>query len=279
MQKIIFVSGASSGIGYDTAKSLARLGHKVYAGARRTALMEPLREYGVIPLELDVTDPLSRNRAISSILEQEGRLDVLVNNAGYGYFGAIETVSGEEARRQLEVNLFGLSELCRLVLPGMRERGGGRIINVSSVAGKAVLYFGGWYHVSKFAVEAFSDSLRMEMAPFGVDVVIIEPGGIKTDWGTIAADHLIESSAGTPYEKPAANEAGLMREAYTSTLLSDPSVVTKAIVRAVESKRPRARYRVGFGSRAMVWSHAILPDRAWDRLMRKAGSLKVKLKH
>ena len=193
----ILVTGASSGIGFETARQLAREGHKVFAAARRVELMEPLRQEGITPVFLDVCD----EKSIDACLEQIGAVDVLVNNAGFGYFGAVENVPLEEARRQLEVNVFGLATLCRKVLPWMRERHFGRIINISSVAGRTCMYFGGWYHVSKYAVEALSDTLRMETARFGIDVVLIEPGGIRTDWGIIAAKHLAESSAGTAYEK------------------------------------------------------------------------------
>ena len=159
--KIILVTGASSGIGFDAARSLAQKGHRVYGAARRVEKMEPLRAYGVIPLRMDVTDEASMEAGVRSILEAEGRIDILVNNAGYGSFGAIENVPIEEARRQLEVNVFGLARLTQLVLPSMRAQQAGRIIDIASVAGKMNLYFGGWYHVSKFAVESLSDALRM----------------------------------------------------------------------------------------------------------------------
>lgn len=265
--KRVLVTGASSGIGYDTAKALAAAGYEVFAAARRVELMEPLREFGVTPVHLDVTSEDS----IAACLAIVGQVDVLVNNAGYGYFGAIENVPLDDARRQLEVNLFGLAALCRAVLPGMRSRGKGRIINVSSVAGRGVLYFGGWYHVSKYAVEAFSDALRMEMKPFGVDVVLVEPGGIHTDWGVIAADHLHDSSIGTPYEEPALNQARTMKWAYSRRLLSEPVVVQRAIVRAVRAHRPRTRYVVGFGARALLLTHALLPTRWWDAIARLGG--------
>ena len=150
MTKVILVTGASSGIGFDAAQALARQGHRVYAAARRVERMEPLKEDGVVPVRLDVTDEASMEACVRTILEKEGRIDALVNNAGYGYFGAIENVPLEEARRQVEVNVFDLARLCQLVLPSMREQGSGRIVNISSIAGKAVIYFGGWYHVSKY---------------------------------------------------------------------------------------------------------------------------------
>lgn len=265
---IILITGASSGIGYDAALTLARQGHKIYAAARRVELMEPLRAVGVIPIKMDVTDEQSMRDGIQKVIDVEGRIDVLINNAGYGYFGAIETVTMDEARRQLEVNVFGLARLCQMVIPIMMQQGSGRIINTSSIAGKLVLPYGGWYHVSKFSVEALSDALRMELKPFGIDVSMIEPGGIRTDWGIIAAHHLKESSTGTPYEKTATNEARIMQKVYTGKYLSSPHVITKCISKAVNSRHPRARYRTGRFSHLGVFIHWLLPARWWDALMR-----------
>lgn len=274
-QKVILITGASSGIGYDTATRLAKQGHKVYGAARRMDKMLPLKELGVTPIQMDVTDDASMIAGVNAILEAEGRIDVLVNNAGYGYLGAAENVSMEEARRQIEVNVFGLARLTQLMLPNMREQGSGRIINVASMAGKMALGFGTWYNVSKYAVEAFSDALRMEVRPFGIDVVIIEPGGIKTDWGLIAADHLAASSKGTVYEETATNEANALRYAYTSKLLSPPSVVSRTICKGVNRKHPRTRYRVGIGSRSIVFLHWLLPTRWWDALGRRLGEVRI----
>lgn len=260
----ILVTGGSSGIGFETAKTLALAGHTVFAAARRVELMEPLREFGVTPLRLDVCDEAS----IDACLSEACAIDILINNAGFGYFGALENVSLEEARRQLDVNVFGLASLTKKVLPGMRERGFGRVINVSSVAGRVPMYFGVWYNVSKYSVEALSDALRMEVKPFGVDVVLIEPGGIRTDWGIIAAKHLAESSKGTAYEEDALREAVVMDRGYTSQLLAKPSAVTRAIVKAVKARRPRVRYLVGSGARSLVFWHAVLPARWWDACSR-----------
>ena len=275
-QKVILITGASSGIGFDAAQKLASRGHRVYAAARRMELMGPLRNKGIMPVRMDVTDERSMTEGVNFVLQQEGRIDVLVNNAGYGYFGAVETVTMEEARRQLEVNVFGLARLCQLVLPTMRNQGYGRIINTSSIAGKIVLPFGGWYNVSKFSVEALSDALRMEVKPFGIDVVMIEPGGIKTDWGLIAARHLKESSAGTAYEADGIRFADVMHYGYSSKLLSSPQVITRAILRAVDSRRPKARYRTGRASHTLVFLHNILPTRCWDALMRRTLHIKIK---
>lgn len=276
-QKVILITGASSGIGYDTATRLAKQGHKVYGAARRIDKMLPLKEFGITPIKMDVTDDASMIAGVNAVLEAEGRIDVLVNNAGYGYFGAVENVTMEEARKQLEVNVFGLARLTQLVIPHMRKQGSGRIVNLASIAGKLALYFGGWYHVSKFAVEGFSDALRMELKPFGIDVVIIEPGGIRTEWGIIAADHLAESSKGTVYEQAALNEANAIKNAYTQggKLLSPPSVIAKAICKGVNRKHPKARYRTGMGSHSMVFLHWLLPSKWWDGLMRGMGKVKV----
>lgn len=274
-QKVILITGASSGIGYDTAALLAKQGHKVYGAARRIDKMQPLKTLGVTPIMMDVTDEASMAAGVQALLDAEGRIDVLVNNAGYGYLGAVENIAMEEARKQLDVNVFGLARLTQLVLPVMRKQGSGRIVNVASIAGKMSFGFMGWYSVSKYAVEAFSDALRMEMRPFGVDVVIIEPGGIKTDWGIIAANHLEESSKGTVYEGATTNEANLLRYTYSSKLLSKPSVVAKAISKGVNRRRPRARYRTGMGSRSLVFFHWLIPTRWWDAIGRRLGKTQI----
>lgn len=273
--KVILITGASSGIGFDAAQTLAKQGHKVYAAARRLELMEPLKPLGVQPIRMDVTDEASMQAGVEAVIKAEGRIDVLVNNAGYGFFGAIETVPMEEARRQLEVNVFGLARLTQLVLPHMRKQGGGRIVNTSSIAGKMVFYMGGWYNVTKYSVEAFSDALRMEVKPFGIDVVMIEPGAIKTDWGLIAARHLKESSTGTAYETTGTQWADNMDWFYKTNMLSKPSVITKAISRAVNSRRPKARYCRGRFSFVGRVAHALMPARWWDAMMRQGGKIKV----
>ena len=274
-KKVILLTGASSGIGYDTALTLAKQGHCVYAAARRLEKMEPLKEYGVKVIKMDVTDEESMRQGVDAVMRAEGRIDVLVNNAGYGYFGAIENVTMEEARRQLEVNLFGLAQLTKMVLPIMRQQGSGRIINTSSIAGKMAIIYGGWYNVTKYAVEAFSDALRMEMKPFGIDVVKIEPGAIKTDWGVIAANHLEESSAGTAYEETGSRLSRSMRWFYESNIGSSPKVITRVICRAVNSRHPRACYsrgRFSFFGRA---AHLILPARWFDAIMRGVGRIRI----
>jgi len=274
--RVILITGASSGIGYDAAQTLAQQGHKVYAAARRVEKMEPLKAFGVQVVKMDVTDEESMQNGVQAVIQAEGRIDVLVNNAGYGFFGAIENVPMEEARRQLEVNVFGLARLTQLVLPYMRQQKCGRIVNTSSIAGKMVFYLGGWYNVTKYSVEAFSDALRMEVKPFGIDVVMIEPGAIKTDWGIIAAKHLKESSAGTPYEAVGTRWANNMHWFYHTNMLSSPAVITKAISRAVNSRHPKARYCRGRFSFVGRVAHALMPARWWDAMMRQGGKIKVK---
>lgn len=274
-KQIILLTGASSGIGYGTAVALAQQGHQVFAAARRVERMESLRQYGIVPLKMDVTDEKSMQQCVQAVLDQAGRIDVLINNAGYGYFGAVENVPMDDARDQLEVNVFGLARLCQLVLPTMRAQHSGRIINIASVAGRSVFYYGGWYHVSKYAVEALSDALRMELKPFGIDVVIIEPGAIKTNWGLIAADHLADTSKGTAYEQTGSMMAQNLRNMYLSNAISDPSVVRRAICRAVNAKRPCTRYRIGRMANAIVFFHWLLPTRWWDAFLRIMGKRKL----
>ncbi|WP_088825542.1 MULTISPECIES: oxidoreductase [Listeria] len=270
-KQVILITGATSGIGYQTAKFLAEQGHRVYGAGRRIEKMDSLKNIGVTSIQLDVTNEESMNKAIQSIIEQEGKIDVLVNNAGYGSYGAVEDVTIEEAKKQFEVNLFGLARLTQLVLPHMRAQNYGRIINTSSMGGRLTSFMGAWYHATKYALEGFSDALRMEVKQFGIDVVLIEPGGIKTDWGFIAADHLEKSAQEGAYAAIAKKTAQGMRKQYSGNLMSNPLIISKAISKAINSKRPRTRYLIGFGAKPLVFLHAILPDRAFDFLMMRAS--------
>ncbi|HAT55540.1 MAG TPA: short-chain dehydrogenase/reductase [Lactobacillus sp.] len=269
--KVILITGASSGIGYQTAQLLAQQGHKVYGAARRLDKIAPLQKDGVIPLKLDVTDGDSIRAAVSTIITAEKRLDVVINNAGYGSYGAIEDVPLEEAKRQFDVNLFGVAQLTKIVLPYMRQQHSGRIINISSMGGRLTSYFGAWYHATKYAIEAFSDALRMETKAFGIDVALIEPGGIKTNWGIIAADHLVESSKDGVYAQAADKTAAGMRKQYSGNLMSSPKIVSNAISKAVNSRRPRVRYLIGFGAKPLTFMHTILPTRMFDWMMMHAS--------
>ena len=264
MNKIALVTGASSGIGAMTARELSKAGYTVYAAARRVDRMEVLKKDGIRPVSLDLTKEESMTNCVETILKETGRIDVLVNNAGYGSYGAIEDVPMDEARRQFEVNLFGMARLIQLVTPGMRENHYGKIVNISSMGGKIWTKFGGWYHATKFAVEGFSDCLRMELAPFGIDVVVVEPGGIKTDWGIIAANHLKETAKGGAYEPYANKAADGMIKNYSGNMLAKPELIAKTVKKAVTKKQPRTRYLVGFMAKPMVITHKIFGDRVFD---------------
>ena len=268
MKKIILVTGATDGIGHQTALQLKDQGYKVYGGGRNSEKLNKLKREGIIPVKLDLTQVDTLKTAVNQIVKSENRLDVLVNCAGYGSYGAIENVSMEEAQRQFDVNVFGLAELVKLVLPVMRKQHSGKIINVSSMGGRLTTYFGAWYHATKYALEAFSDALRMEVKDFGIDVVLIEPGGIKTNWGFIAAKHLKDSSKGTVYEEKADKVAASMDKQYSSNMLSNPKVVSNAICKAVGKKNPKARYLIGFGAKPLVFLHTILPAKTFDWIMK-----------
>ena len=266
--KVILVTGASSGIGKATALALAELGHRVSAGARRVAKMGPFTEAGVSVHFLDLTDDDSIEEFVADVLKREGRIDALINNAGYGVYGSIEDISLSEARDQFEVNLFGLARLTQLVLPTMREQGSGTIINLSSMGGKVYTPLGAWYHASKHALEGWSDCLRIEVASFGIKVVIIEPGAIETEFDQVLIDPLLERSKGGPYETLAGRMAKATRDTFSSGKASNPSVIAKVIVRAIESKRPKTRYVAGYLARPTMIARAILPDRVFDWIIR-----------
>ncbi|GAB4098679.1 oxidoreductase [Sinomonas halotolerans] len=270
MEQVALVTGASSGIGEATVRALLAAGFTVYAGARRVDRMAGLADDGARVLALDVTSEESMAGAVGRILDEAGRVDVLVNNAGYGSFGALEDVPIDEARRQFEVNVFGLARLTQLVLPGMRERRSGTVVNVSSIGGKFYEPLASWYHATKFAVEGLSDSLRIELLPFGVRVVVIQPGPILSEWSGIAQESLRATAEGGAYEEQARRVAATVAGAYTDRLASPPEVVASAILRAVQSRYPAPRYPVGRGAAPLMLLRKVLPDRAFDLLVRAA---------
>ena len=197
---------------------------------------------------------------------------MLVNNAGYGSYGSVEDVPIDEARRQFEVNVFGLARLTQLVTPHMRAQESGRIINVSSIGGKFYEPLGAWYHATKFAVEGFSDSLRVELAPYGIRVVIIEPGPIRTEWNTISRESLVEVSRGTAYEDQAEKVRSRMEKADQPMSSSGPEVVARKIVKAATTSRPKPRYPVGRGAGTIMGARRVLPDRAFDGIIKRLYS-------
>lgn len=271
--KVALVTGASSGIGEATALKLKALGYTVYAAARRVERMHPLAQAGLHVLPLDVTDDASMQACVQDILARSGRIDVLVNNAGYGSYGAVEDVPSDEARAQFEVNVFGAVRLIQLVLPQMRAQRSGTIINITSMGGKMHTPLGAWYHGTKFALEAISDCLRLEVQPFGIDVVVIEPGGIKTEWADIAAQKVVETSGRGPYAPQAQAMARSMVGQTSRKYQSPPQVIADTIARAVSARRPKTRYAVGFGAKPLIFLRRLLSDRAFDGLMRLATGI------
>jgi NAD(P)-dependent dehydrogenase (short-subunit alcohol dehydrogenase family) len=265
--KTALVTGASSGIGEATALQLAELGYTVYAAARRVERMSDLADRGIRIRSVDVTDDPSMVALVEMIIADTGRIDVLVNNAGYGSYGALEDMPIQEARRQFEVNVFGLARLTQLVLPQMRAQRDGYLVNVSSMGGRIWEPLGSWYHASKFAVEGLSDSLRVEVAEFGIKVVIIEPGSIRSEWSAIAADQLEAMSANTPYARQAKVVGAVLRGVDRSQMASGPEVVAEAIAKAVQSAKPRTRYIVGGGARGILLAERILSDRGFDKFI------------
>jgi NADP-dependent 3-hydroxy acid dehydrogenase YdfG len=271
--KIALVTGASSGIGEATARELAAAGFTVYAAARRAGRLEKLTEAGICPLVMDVTDDASMRAGVDAILKAQGRIDVLVNNAGYGSYGALEDVPMAEARAQMEVNVFGAARLIQLVLPAMRAQRSGTIVNVTSMGGKITTPLGAWYHATKFALEAISDCLRMEVTPFGIDVVVIEPGGIRTEWSGIAADKVRAVSGNGPYGPQGSAVASSLTSESTHRRSSPPELIAQTITRAVTARRPRTRYAVGYGAKPLIFLHGLLPDRTFDAFIRRATSI------
>ena len=262
------VTGASAGIGAAIARQLLADGYRVFAGARRVERMAGLAAAGATALALDVTDDPSMVAAVETIAAEAGRIDVLVNNAGYGSYGSLEEVPLAEGRRQFEVNVFGLARLTQLVLPAMRAEGSGAIVNISSIGGKIYEPFGSWYHASKFAVEGMSDCLRLELEPFGIRVIVIEPGAIRSEWTGIAHDNLLQWSGSGPYKPYAEAHARMFARADTSSVSAPPEAVAKIVSRALKARRPRTRYPAAGGALPLLMLRRILPDRLFDGVVR-----------
>lgn len=269
MKQNVLVTGASAGIGYAAAELLLKSGYRVFAGARRVEKMRGLEALGATIFALDVTDEASLKSAVDLALREGGSLDVLVNNAGYGAHGAVEDVPIAEARRQFEVNLFGLARLTQLALPHMRARGAGSIINISSIAGKISMPTGGWYHASKHALEAYSDALRLETAQFGIKVVLIEPGPIRTEWDDTALVNLEKYSGSGPYAPLVRRITEKFRAGYRAGA-PGPEAVAAVILKALRSRPPAARYAVPFSAGVLLFLKRLVPDALLDRALRAA---------
>jgi NAD(P)-dependent dehydrogenase (short-subunit alcohol dehydrogenase family) len=266
-QKVALVTGASAGIGKAIVRRLLADGWVVYGAARRMDHMADIRSEGARVLAMDVTDDASMSAAVKQLLDAEGRIDALVNNAGYGSYGAIEDVPLDEARRQFEVNVFGVARMCQLVLSAMRAAGSGTIVNITSMGGRIWMPIGGWYHATKHALEVLSAALRVEVRPFGVNVVVVQPGAIKSEWADIAADNLDKTGRDSVYQATIGPMARALRN-YDKA--AGPEVVAQAVSRAVSSARPKRRYATPLDAKALIFLHWLLPDALFERLLKAA---------
>ena len=266
-KSVALVTGASAGIGKAIVRRLLRDGWAVYGAARRVDHMADIRGEGAQVLAMDVTDDASMTAAVRQLLDAEGRIDALVNNAGYGSYGAVEDVALEEARRQFEVNVFGVARLCQLVLPAMRGARSGTIVNITSMGGRIWMPIGGWYHATKHALEVLSDALRVEVKPFGINVVVVQPGAIKSEWADIAADNLDRTARDSVYQATIGPMARALRN-YDRA--AGPEVVAEAVSRAVNSPHPKRRYATPLDAKALIFLHWLLPDALFERLLKAA---------
>ncbi|MFB2894872.1 SDR family NAD(P)-dependent oxidoreductase [Aerosakkonemataceae cyanobacterium BLCC-F50] len=266
---VALVTGASSGIGKATAIALKSVGFITYATARNPQTLSDLAAKGCHVLQLDITDEASMLAAVRSIEAKHGAISVLVNNAGYNQIGPLEELTMEEIRRQFETNVFGLLRMCQLVLPGMRLQGYGRIINVGSIGGTFTTPGNGAYHASKYAVESFTDALRYEVKPFGVDVVLIQPTGVRTPFIEKLYALMPQTGNDSPYATFKRNIEAQIQQMFggnTRGILT-PEDVAKVIIQASLVRRPQTRYKVGLGGKIFFWIRRLLSDRAWDALM------------
>ncbi|MGO9490197.1 MAG: oxidoreductase [Solirubrobacteraceae bacterium] len=273
--KAVLITGCSSGIGHATARRLLGAGWTVYATARRPESLADLEQAGAKTLALDVTDEASMSAAVAAVAEAEGAVGVLINNAGYSQSGAIETVPMDAVRRQFETNVFGVVRLTQLVLAGMRAQRWGRIVNVGSMGGRLTFPGAGHYHASKHALEAISDALRFEVRPFGIDVVLLEPGLITTDFGEAAAGAMASVSSTVqegPYTGFNAAVGALTKGAYEGPMRrlgGGPERVAAVIERVIGARRPPTRVTITPSAKLMIATHSLLSDRAWDAAMRR----------
>ena len=265
MKKVILITGASSGIGKDTAISLIKHGHVVYGAARRLEMMQDIIQAGGHAIKMDILKEKNIDDVVNQIINEQNRIDVLINNAGYGLWGAVETISIDEAKRQFDVNIFGLAYLTKKIIPFMRKQKSGKIINMSSMGGKVYTPFGAWYHATKYALEGWSDCLRIELKSFGIDVILIEPGVIKTEFQNVMMDSTVERSIGTPYEKKLKALEKATQEMYARGIGSPPSTITKLIIKAINSHNPKRRYVGGLFAKPMLFIKKWFGDKMYEK--------------
>ena len=265
MNKVILITGASSGIGKNTALSLIKEGHVVYGAARRLEMMQDIIQAGGHAIKMDILKERNIDEVVNQIVKEQNRIDVLINNAGYGLWGAVETISIAEAKRQFDVNIFGLAYLTKKIIPLMRKQKSGKIVNMSSMGGKVYTPFGAWYHATKYALEGWSDCLRMELKNFGIDVILIEPGIIKTEFQYVMMDSTVERSIGTPYEKKLKALEKATQEMYAKGIGSPPSTITKLIIKAINSHNPKRRYVGGLFAKPMLFIKKWFGDKIYEK--------------
>jgi NADP-dependent 3-hydroxy acid dehydrogenase YdfG len=267
----ILVTGCSSGIGAATADLLVRAGHTVYATARRPGALSGLEAAGARALTLDVTSEQSMSAAVRAVEEEHGHVGTLVNNAGYGEYGTIEETDLDKVRTMFETNVFGLARMCQLVLPAMRTAHAGRVVNIGSMGGRLTWPAGGYYHATKYAVEAISDALRNEVRQFGIHVSLVEPGLIRTGFEeTAMSSDAHAAQEGSPYAALLATSASITSGGYANPVLAaGPEVVAKVVLKAVEARSPRSRYVVTPAARAAITARTLGGDRVWDAIVRQ----------
>ncbi|MGH1335300.1 MAG: oxidoreductase [Aureispira sp.] len=265
-KKVILITGASSGIGKATALQLLQEGYVVYGAARRVEKMADLEAKGMHALAMDITKDEEIQRVVNTIQEAHGGIDVLVNNAGFGLYGAVEDTTMDDARYQFEVNIFGLARLTQLALPYMREQKAGTIINISSMGGKIYFPLGAWYHATKHALEGWSDSLRLELKQFNIKVVIVEPGAIASEFGDVVGPQMLERSGSGAYATLTKNIAEALKKSYEQGGSSPTSVIAKVISKAIKARKPKTRYVAGKYAGTMLFLRRWLSDDLFDKV-------------
>lgn len=266
MKKVILITGASSGIGKETAKKLIKEGNIVYTVARRIELMDELKNLGAYPIKMDITNEEDVQNVLDTIIKKEGKIDVLWNNAGYGLYGSVEEIPISEARKQFEVNIFGLALLTQKVIPFMRKSKSGTIINTSSMGGKMYTPMGAWYHATKHALEGWSDCLRLELKQFNINVVVLEPGIIATEFGSVLLDNISKFSGNGPYSE-------IVRKLTIATKKMDegggskPSLIADTVLNIINSNSPKTRYLVGKWAKPMVFMRVFFGDKIFDKVV------------
>lgn len=264
-KQCVLITGASAGFGKLVAEKLLAKGHTVYAVARRVEKMRDIETQGAHILQMDVTDTESVKAGVDQMLSEQGRIDVLFNNAGYGSYGTIECVPLEEIQYQYDVNVFGLARLVQAVLPQMRKQRSGRIINTASVVGHVSTAVLGWYASTKFAVEGFSDALRMEVKQFGIDVVLIEPGAVKTEFDEVAFAKLDSLDHAEDYKPLVAAFRKFTSKLYSKS--PGPESTANAVIKAIEAKHPKTRYATTMDSKLLPRVKRILTDKLFDKIV------------